>query len=142
MSEAGYTLLELLVVLAIISLMVGMAPSIYARIVPGFQLRQFANDFSNELRLLRSEARESQKIVGVQIENGGVQVIGSSGDIRLPDGVLATFEPLEMWSTQEETKLLYYPSGHSNGGSVSFSRGQQTVEVHVDWLSGAVKVSG
>ena len=131
-SDAGYTLLELLVVIAIIGLILSSAPTIYARLVPQFQVREFANDLAVTARHLREEARRTQTVKALVFD-------GEDGVIA-PSNLSVRFEQPMAWKTVERNTVEFYPSGASSGGVFIIERGGFQIELSIDWLSGAVKV--
>ncbi len=139
-ADRGYTLLELLVVLAIISLIVSAAPTVYSNVVPTFQVRQFANDLATQLRQLRDRSRAESKISVMDFDGSSNASALSAIGVTVPDDVTATFEPAEIWATDGMTQLQFFPTGSSNGGTVTLRRDTLEVVIRIDWVSGAVQV--
>lgn len=119
-AEAGFTLLELLVVLTVMALATAVvAPRFVNWREPS--LRQVGRDVALELRSARGRAMSS----------GGVARLDPAAlDARLPAGFGLSGDP-----------LLFYPDGRSSGGRLVLTAATGAVRLDVDWLTGAVAVS-
>lgn len=139
-SDQGYTLLELLVVMAIISMIVAAAPAVYARLVPGYEVRQFANELAIHMRELRERARETGTTEVVQFAQDTKMLVKAGTGLELPHEMEIVYTPAEIWATADEEQLYFYPNGASNGGEVALKRQNLDVRVKIDWVSGAIEV--
>lgn len=140
-AETGYTLLELLVVIALMALLALSAPTLYARIVPQFQVRQYANEIAYKLRELRREAIDEGEEKSIIYSSGAERVFDIETSFSLAGDVTVVFDPTSPWNTASTETITFYPSGASNGGSFQISKDEISAEVTVDWMSGAVEVS-
>lgn len=139
-SEAGYTLLELLVVVAIISLVVSTAPAIYSRLVPSYQVRQFSNELVVFTRTLREKARVSGKVEALVFDPDNKAIMEGMGAPLPPVSLEVSYEAEPAFGEVDNEVLSFYPNGASNGGIITVSRESLTVRVKIDWVSGAVRV--
>lgn len=139
--DGGYTLLELLVVVAIIAMALAATPTLYARMVPNFEVRQFASDVATFARRARERAKRSQTVTGFLYSPAG-EVLASLDDeeLSIPSGVAISFERAVDWHNVAENRVEFYPSGASSGGRIEIRRGGVMAAVTIDWVSGAVKV--
>jgi general secretion pathway protein H len=129
----GYTLLELLVVLGILSLIAAFAVPAAGRTIEGVALQADARALVVMLRRLESQAMEKQETISVTIADG--KLVTSSGDELDPaDGGKIAF----LGKTE---RIDLFPDGSSNGGKLAIGRGDQALEIDVGWLSGDVKVA-
>lgn len=138
--DAGYTLLEMLVVVAILSLVVFSAPTAYSVIVPNFQVRQFANEVANTARDLRRDAIREQSIKTLNFLPGAQAIHSPDRELDVPGGVNVIFSRTMQWRSVEAGKIEFYPTGGSSGGQFEIRRGGVSATVIVDWVSGATKV--
>lgn len=119
-AEAGFTLLELLVVLTVMALAtMVVAPRFASLREPG--LRQVGRDVALELRGARGSAMRGGGIARVEPE-----AIGA----RLPAGFRLGGDT-----------IVFYPDGRSSGGSLRLADAAGELRLDVDWLTGAVAVS-
>ncbi|WP_417452077.1 prepilin-type N-terminal cleavage/methylation domain-containing protein [Kordiimonas sp.] len=140
-SEAGYTLLEVLVVIAIIGIVMAALPSAYARLVPQFQVHAFADELALTARKLREEARLMQHITAIRVDSEGKAVdIDGLETIGVPTGIKITFTQPISWKSIGDNTVEFYPTGGSSGGVMELARGGTVAKVSIDWLSGAVEV--
>jgi general secretion pathway protein H len=122
-AESGFTLLELLVVLAVIGLIAGLAaPRFSALAQPS--LRQVATDIALELRATRLQALRSGRVV---------ELAPAALAARLPASVSLAAAPA--------APLVFYPDGRSSGGRWQVADGSSTATLEIDWLTGAVRQS-
>ncbi len=138
--DAGYTLLEMLVVVAILSLVVFSAPTAYSVVVPNFQVRQFANEVANTARDLRRDAVREQSVKTLNYLSGAQTIHSPDRELEIPSGVNVAFNRTMQWRSVEVGKIEFYPTGGSSGGQFEIRRGGVSVTVVVDWVSGATKV--
>lgn len=139
-SEEGYSLLELLVVLALIGLVLSVTSGIYAKIIPGYEARQLAYDFANYCRALRSDAVIQQTTKEISFGAAGNSAALSGAGLNVPTGVAITYEPESQWAMAGEYYLKFYPSGGSNGGVIKMNWSNSEIRLEVDWVSGSVMV--
>ncbi len=140
-SQRGFTLVELLVVFAIMALLVGLVPVAFER------LRESA-EYRNTLRTMLSDMRGARyRAVAEGVEtrfkvNLAQRIYGVDGQ---PTRTFA--EPLQIrlivagseMTAGQEGAIRFLPDGGATGGSVDVVRGSGAgVRLHVDWLSGRV----
>jgi general secretion pathway protein H len=141
--EAGFTLLELLVVLAIIAGVATLALPSFQRTAPGLETRAVAQTLAADLRRLRSEAvaRGQETRLIVEHEAQRYIAIPVPGARQLPaDLDLAYVAPLSGTSAPLRQQLRFRPDGSSTGGSVDIGRAGRTWRIDVDWLTGRVSL--
>lgn len=139
----GFTLLELVVALAIAALILTIAlPNISRR--PGrLELEETSRDIAAALRLTRSRAiAQNQPVLFVaDVGQGLYGPTGAGASGRVPRGI-----HLSLYTTQEEAmdgtvgSIRFYPDGSSSGGGVALVEEGIRYEVLVDWLTGSVSV--
>ncbi len=146
---AGYTLVELLVVLTILGLVTAIAMPMFASVLPGAELKSAARNLGADMRFARSRAIAGNREVAlsVNLETRRYSISGEARERSLPDeltiDVLTARSELEGENAlrPRRASIRFFPDGSSTGGRVSLSRGGQTYHVGVDWLTGRVKVA-
>ena len=138
--DAGFTLLELLIVLAILALAMSVAlPMI--RPSSTLQLQATTRDILRALQLTRTAAivRRSEMAVYIdtdrrQIESPVIQIQPFGPDIAME---LKVAEPER--TSRFRGGFRFFPDGSSTGGDVSLSSGNQKTKICVNWLTGGAR---
>ncbi|MGD2020598.1 MAG: GspH/FimT family pseudopilin [Thiohalocapsa sp.] len=140
----GFTLVELLVVLAIGSLLLAVTPPLVTAVMPGVELKAAARRTAGALRLAREMAvargRDAAWVLDVEQHRYGIEGDARSGN--LPDGL-----SLELVAAEEEMRseavgaIRFYPDGSSTGGRVILKRGEMGYQVGVNWLTGRILIA-
>jgi len=160
MRKNGYSLLELIIVLILISLSTALVTPSLSRFSKTIELKASAKKVSGVLRYCRSEAINKglvyQVIFNPELREVMVQSIDlneekKEGDKKeelsgktysLPQGI--EMKEVNLTSPQYPSDLPtveFYPNGGSNGGSFLLnSQEQKGYKIKVDFLTGVVKV--
>lgn len=144
MSRRGFTLVELLVALAVAALFVSLVPPALEKLRQGMHYRDTVRTVVTELRAARQQALaegvETRFFVDLAERRYGRDVQALK---PLP-------EPLQMrvvvagieWSQRQLGAIRFLPQGGATGGSVDVLRpGGGGVRITVDWLSASVAQS-
>ncbi len=132
-AEAGYTLLELLVVLAIAGLLAGAVPALFARAKPTLDSEAVTRAVVHELALARQTAVAEGVEQRVVIDaSGGRMTTEPGGRTRvLPKTVPLTFG-------RGRGEIDFFPDGSSTSGVILVGAGRQRHRLVIHWLSGRV----
>lgn len=139
----GFTLLELVIALAIAALLAALALPAISRPPSRIQVSTTAHDIASALRLTRSRAiAQNQALLFIADVAEGVYrpaAVGGSG--RAPPGVrLSVFTTQDQAVSRTSATIRFYPDGSSSGGGVSITRDGVRYDVLVDWLDGRVSI--
>ena len=140
-SGAGFTLIEMIVVLAILGLMTTLVVTNGARVSAAVHARAAAEAISGALRSARSEAVLSNRSVAFTLDLAGRSYQwGQTPRQALSDDLrLALLTSRELLTTTGNFGTIRFdPDGGSSGGRVTIEGGGVTWWVGVDWLSGRV----
>ena len=139
-SDRGFTLVELLVVLAIGAMLVGIVPFAFNKLQEGSQYRDTVRDIVTQLRKAHRLAVSSGQAVTFQLDlakrsYGEVghepQFLPSSLQVRTTTGVQSE-ETL-----QQIANIVFLPDGGSTGGKIEVVRASGGgARIRVDWLFG------
>ena len=140
--EAGFTLIEVIVVLVIIALAIGAVAERGPPTSPAMEARGAARLVEGALRLARSEAVAGNREVAFTLDvvRHGFRV-GEGAWRALPGVVTLRMDAVEEGGAAEAGRIVFAPDGGSTGGRVRVGGGGLVVDVAVDWLSGRVTVA-
>jgi general secretion pathway protein H len=139
----GFTLIELIVVLALAALLIGVVPPLIGAAFPGVQLKAAARSTAAGLRLAREEAIRGGRDVAflLDVEGRRYQVEGDSRAISFPSGLDLKLEGARSEMRDDQVGgVRFYPDGSSTGGRVLISRGGHGYQVGVTWLTGRIAI--
>jgi general secretion pathway protein H len=139
--EAGFTLLEMLIVLAILALAMSFAGPLVSGGTEGVRLETASSELAAALRLTRSAAiiRNTEATLMVDVDKG---VFGSSAVPQRPfareiEAKLTYASGIR--SASSEAGFRFFPDGSSTGGDVMLSLHGKKVKLCIDWLTGEVR---
>ncbi len=134
--QAGFTLTELLVVLAIIGLLVAAIPVLLQSAVPGTRSLAAARALAGDLRAARGQAVAAGTALSIHFDAARqvYRVMPNGAAHRLPAGVPFALDPAR------GADIAFFADGSSSGGGVSVGDGALKHRVAVEWLSGRVSI--
>lgn len=145
LSNKGFTLLELMVVLVIVGLAISLVPALLSGVGLTTEVRGAARQLAAGLRSARNVAVSSQQgaVLTLDLEERVFRVSGNPRAISLPDdeGVA-----IKLYTVQTELSdemignIRFFPDGSSTGGHISLIDRQVEYKVSVDWLTGRVGI--
>jgi general secretion pathway protein H len=136
----GFTLVELLVVLAIIVLMLIVVPRFVAGL-PGAQLRAAADDLAATLRQLHDAAIRGRTTTGFMLDpvTRTYRLSTVAGAERLPEIVTRVgFTVVAFRPAERVAHILFYADGSASGGTIRLQHDDLAASIRIDWLTGRV----
>ena len=139
----GVTLLELLIVLALMAIVAGFVIPMFGGPISTSELRASARQLAAGLRLARSEAVSERRETFLVLDLGGkrFKVDRDPQEHALPSRV-----ELKLFTAQNDLvsdsigSIRFFPDGGSNGGRITVAAGERKFDVDVDWLTGRVAI--
>ena len=139
-AERGFTLLELLVVLAVLGLALTFA-------VPAFRpdalvLSRTGGELASALKATRATAIAQGRPQSVTVDASARLVTpGGAASVEVPQGAVLAFAATAGRPQAEGGRLVFYPDGSASGGSVTLTLRQRVWRADIDWLTGRIAVA-
>ena len=143
MKQSGVTLLELLIVIALMAVVAGIVIPMFGGPVPTSELRASARQLAAGLRLARSEAVSERRETFLLLDVAGKRFkVDRDAQVHaLPPRI-----ELKLFTAQNDLvsdtvgSIRFFPDGGSNGGRITVAAGTRKFDVDVDWLTGRVAI--
>lgn len=139
--QAGFTLLELLVVLVILGLSAAVALPALTRGPGRADLARGAQEVAAALRAARALAITENRPARFTADTlSGRFAAEGQPERSIPDGIGLSVTTVQGQAAGGVAAIRFFPDGSSTGGGVVLSRGALAFEVRVSWLTGAATV--
>jgi type II secretion system protein H len=148
----GFTLLELIVTLAVLALAVAVVTPAIGRSTEGLRARAEVATFAAMLRHAREQAISTQRTYRVSVDSEGrrvsiVTLPGSSGPAATPPlaarehevNETRTLSPRLHVEPVQVSEVVFDVRGGTSGGDIKLTSGSVVYRVTVDRLTGRVK---
>ncbi len=154
-TQAGFTLLELLVVLVLATLMLSVVMPRFAAVLPGVELKSTTQKTASLLRYARSQAMAESRLIefGLDREAHAVRLSHRAELVPLPEDIELTLSdegslalgneilvPLTEGEAASGPSIRFYPDGSSSGGRLLLRGDSGQYEILIDWLTGKVSI--
>lgn len=139
--EQGFTLAELLIVIALLALFAGLALANYTGPQQQVSLRMATSTLVNQLQMAKAQAgkRNTESTLVFDAATRSHWVEGVTRVHTLPQSVSADFETVhDERITGTRGRVRFYPDGTASGGRFILRAGKSQSTVTVDWMTGAV----
>lgn len=139
---AGFTLVELMVVFAMLALLMGLAPIAFDRLRDSSNYRDVLRGVITNMRTARQDAlvnRTETRFV-VDLAERTYRVEGRETRL-IPDPLRVRVTVAGVETTDTQAGIRFFPGGGATGGSVEIMRPTGAgARVRVDWLSGRISI--
>lgn len=142
MRSRGFTLVEILVVVAIMGIAVAAIASAMGYSLTGQQMRGASRDLVAALRYTRGQAivkREAQVLM-LNVDGKSYRAANRSPVQLPPQFDLAIETARQEMISQGEGGIRFFPDGSSTGGNIELSRGDTVWRIDINWLTGEVSL--
>ena len=139
----GLTLLEILIVIALMAIIAGFVIPMFSGPVSTSELRASARQLAAGLRLARSEALAERRETFLVVDVAGKRF---KVDRDPAEHNLSSKIDIKLFTAQNDLvsdsvgSIRFFPDGGSNGGRITVASGERKFDVDVDWLTGRVAI--
>ncbi|CCV09526.1 General secretion proteinH [Mesorhizobium metallidurans STM 2683] len=135
---AGFTLVEMLVVLAIMAVVAAIAAPGIARNYRAKNLDTLTSEITTQFRLSRTSAIATAKPKQIVLDpRAGAIRFDVRNTLILPEDVKMTvITGQETVAADRQAILTFLPDGSASGVEINLKRKDQTSRIEVNWLTG------
>ena len=142
-NRKGFTLIEIILVIFLMTLIVGMSAAVFTRSIPSQQAFSTAREIMATFRQARSEAisRGSWQSVVIDMENRNFGIEGKTAKRKIPDSVSVKIaDSVNGTLIGGAYRFVFSPSGVAEGGKILITAGRQKIVLDIDPVVGMVFV--
>ncbi|HXX53798.1 MAG TPA: prepilin-type N-terminal cleavage/methylation domain-containing protein [Thermodesulfovibrionales bacterium] len=135
----GFTLLELLIVLALVTLVVGIATTFFVNALPAGKLNATARDISSTIRNARilAQTNNEQQVVTIDLDSKRYGIEGR-GDRDIPPDVNIKVIDFFSGEISNGTYQMRFNAYGTGGGTIVVWNNKRSVSIQVDPVTGPV----
>lgn len=139
MTHRGFTLMEIMVVMALAGLVLAVSVPAAARFYESMQYRAAVRDVVTVLSTARHRAVQQGRVTDVRINPRAREVILDDSTKQLPAPLGFSVSTAAELNNRDTAVIRFYPEGGSSGGEVNIDLpGRSGVRINVDWLIGGI----
>ncbi|MBA4373795.1 MAG: hypothetical protein C0402_13160 [Thermodesulfovibrio sp.] len=138
----GFTLLELIIVMFLISLIFGISAVFFVNSLPAGKFNAAVRDISSSVRHARALAQinGAAQSVTIDLETGKYGITGRELKPLPPNVRLKVLDPFSQEVTEGQYAFHFSPSGSSDGGTIVLWNDKRMVSIVIDPVVGAAVV--
>lgn len=139
-NTSGFTLLELIVVLFLITLMLGLSSVFFANTLPSGRFNATAREIAATIRQAKHLAQRlgEKQVVTINMDSKSYGIEGRTRK-ELPSGVsFKVIDPLSGEITGGNYTIAFHATGSTEGGTVILWNSTRTAQILIDPIAGAV----
>jgi general secretion pathway protein H len=141
-NDRGFTLLELLIVMALLSMTAALALAWTSGLADQIAVTRSADTVERELSRLSVKATSTGQDQIVVLQTSGSTPSLNLGDRLLElasDVVLNWKAAAEAGTNNDRAVIAFFGAGGASGGSIEIARGGAQAKLEIDWLSAKVR---
>jgi general secretion pathway protein H len=142
-AQSGFTVLELLVVLTLVTVMMAVVPPLLFGGISGAELKGSARKLAAGLKYARNHAitNNGEAVFILDLDRRRFGITGRQREYALPDDIEVSMVTARSELDAEHIgKIRFFPDGTSTGGRITLVRGERSYAVDVNWLTGQVVI--
>lgn len=137
-SAPGFTLLELMIVLALLVLLASAWPLAAPRLFPAQQLRNEGERLVSVLRAARLKATVTGAVQEVTIASDGGGYARRDQSYRLPEGM--RLDCSDRLLGRPQSPVQFFADGSSDGSSLTLSRANTRLTIRIAIMTGRAEI--
>ena len=140
LNRSGFTLLELIIVLFLITLMLGLSAVFFANTLPSGRFNAAAREMAATIRQARhlAQLNGERQVLTIDMDSRSYGIEGR-GEKILPSGIhLKVIDLLAGDITSGKYHMTFHPAGSTEGGTVILWNGAKVAQINIDPVAGAV----
>ena len=141
-TATGFTLLEVILVLFLMSLILGLSTVFFANILPSSRLNATAREISAAIRYARHRAiiNGEKQTMTINLDSRYYSIEGSAQK-KIPSGItLKVIDPLLGEVHTGDYLLIFNATGAMEGGTIVLSTEKKTLSIQLDPIVGAAVI--
>lgn len=138
----GFTLLELIIVIFLITLILGLSTVFFANTLLSSRLNATVREMSATIRHARSIAQinSETQVVSIDLDSRSYGIEGR-GNKSIPSGInIKIMDPFSGEVHNGKYPIVLYAAGGIEGGTIVLSDNRRSVSIQLDPIVGAVVV--
>ena len=143
MKKNGFTLLEIIIVLFLVTLILGLSTVFFAGYLPSVKVNATGREISGMIRHARSLARMNMesRTVMIDLDNRTYGIEGLGTKFFPPDALIRVIDPfLGDEITRGKYPIVFNPAGGMTGGTIILSWRKKVIRIEMDPITGAVLI--
>jgi general secretion pathway protein H len=144
MKKNGFTLLEIIIVLALVTLILGLSTVFFAGFLPSVKFNAAGREISGMIRYARSLARmnmESRTVI-IDLDNRTYGIEGLGTKPFPPDARIKIIDPVFGEIVGGKYPIVFTPGGGMSGATVILLWGKKIMRIELDPITGAALIKG
>lgn len=140
---SGFTLIEMLIVIAIGALMIAVMAPNFGPAISRAKLQSASRDLASALRHTRGYAMIKGQDALFELNTGAhaYRVSGRNRVYHVPEEIgLGLFTTTTETVDESTGRIRFFPDGSSTGGRVTLEGGKQSVVIDINWLTGEIRM--
>jgi len=140
LNRSGFTLLELIIVIFLITLMVGLSAVFFANTLPSGRFNATAREIASTIRQARhlAQLNGEKQILTIDLDSRSYGIEGR-GEKKLPSGIdIKMIDPLAGDVTSGKYPMAFHPTGSTEGGTIVLWSSSRAAHINIDPVAGAV----
>ena len=139
--QAGFTLLEILITLAILGMMLALLPHAVAGVAT-FRLRAAGSALADRLIDLHNAAMQRGRVMSIDIDPAlrSYHVAGITAAVTLPaivDRVMVNGDGPD--TRLPQPRFSFFPDGSATAGTIILMHGDRRITIATEWFTGRVR---